>query len=374
MLGDLLVDAALEAVLGAIAEDAHRVVRDRGAVLDVAGVVGLGQEEGLAPGAAGERAQALGVLGHEHLVGVEVHDPVAGGGVEGCVAGRGEVAVPRVVQDARAVALGDLDGAVGRAGVDDDDLVDRVARGLQAAPDHRLLVLDDHAQAQGQALGRAGGSGDPIDARLQVAHGTRGLGHDAHALALAARALRQVALDVGQLGVQALRGGEECRRGLHGPELVEDDARVVEQHRLARVGLEHVHRGGGGRHQRGDGRALAQAELEQRAARLVAAMGIGDLAGLGDDRAVAGPVAGGQASGRGGDEAGGGDGLVRGRAGGCRGIDETEGHECVDRRRPANPECPRPPQKWGWDTGRPSNCSSAPSTEPIRRPVRSPQK
>ena len=55
-------------------------------------------------------------------------------------------------------------------------------------------------------------------------------------------------------------------------------------------------------------------------------MGIGDLAGLGDDGAVAGPVVGREARGRGGDEAGGGDGLVRGRAGGFRGIDETEGH------------------------------------------------
>jgi hypothetical protein len=51
VLGDLLVDAPLEAVLGPVAERAQRVVRDRGAVLEVAGVVGLDEVERLAPGA-----------------------------------------------------------------------------------------------------------------------------------------------------------------------------------------------------------------------------------------------------------------------------------------------------------------------------------
>ena len=83
---------------------------------------------------------------------------------------------------------------------------------------------------------------------------------------------------------------------------------------------------------------FAQGELEQRAARLVAAMGVGDLAGLGAEGAEAGPVRGGEASGGGGDEAGGGDGLVRGRAGGFGSIDETEGHVSVHRRRSKIPE------------------------------------
>ena len=81
---------------------------------------------------------------------------------------------------------------------------------------------------------------------------------------------------------------------------------------------------------------LLRRELEERAARLVAAVGIGDLAGLGADGAEPGPVAGGKAGGGGGDQAGGGDGLVRGRAGGFGGIDETEGHVSVHRRRPGN--------------------------------------
>ena len=333
VLGDLLVDAALEAVLGAIAEHAHRVVRDRRAVLDVAGVIGLGQEEGLAPGTAGERAQALSVVGHEHLVGVEVHDPVAGGGREGRVARRGEVAVPDVVQDAGAVALGDLDGAVGRSGVDDDDLVDRVARGLQAAPDHRLLVLDDHAQAEGQTLGRARGGGDAVDARLQLAHEPAAWARTRTPARLRRVHSARLRSTLGSSGSRRWAAVNSALAALRAPELVEDDARVVEQHGLARVGLEHVDRGGGGGQQVGGTvERFAQPSLQQRAARLVAAVGIGDLAGLGDDRAVAGPVAGGEAGWPRRDEAGGGDGLVRGRAGGFGGIDETEGHVLVHRR------------------------------------------
>ena len=144
---------------------------------------------------------------------------------------------------------------------------------------------------------------------------------------------------LGSSGSRRCAAREQRRRGLDGAELVEDDAGVVEQDRLARVGLEHVDSDGGGGHQRAAAsEPLAQAELQERAARLVAAVGVGDLAGLGDDRAIAGPVAGGQAGGRGRDEAGGGDGLGRGRAGGFGGIDETEGHGCVHRRGPGNPE------------------------------------
>ena len=112
--------------------------------------------------------------------------------------------------------------------------------------------------------------------------GPAACGQHAHARALAARALGEVALDVGQLGVQALGGAEQRLGGLDGSELVEDDARVVEQDRLARLGLEHVDGGrGGGQQDRRGSSPCCRRELEQRAARLVAAVGIGDLAGLG---------------------------------------------------------------------------------------------
>ena len=95
----------------------------------------------------------------EDLVGVEVEDPVRRGRVEGDVARGGEVVLPRVVQDAGAVLQGDLHGPVRRPGVDDDELVDPGGGGGQAAPEHRLLVLDDHAERQRQTLGGARGRG-----------------------------------------------------------------------------------------------------------------------------------------------------------------------------------------------------------------------
>ena len=70
-VGDLLVQAALVAILGAVSEEAQGVVGHGGAFVEVAGVVGLRQVEGLAPGASGERAQQSHVLRQEHLVGVE---------------------------------------------------------------------------------------------------------------------------------------------------------------------------------------------------------------------------------------------------------------------------------------------------------------
>src|SRR5205823_7096018 len=65
LVRDLLVDASLEAVLRPVAEDAERAVGRGRAVAGVAREVGLDDEEGLAPDAAGHRRQALDVLLHE---------------------------------------------------------------------------------------------------------------------------------------------------------------------------------------------------------------------------------------------------------------------------------------------------------------------
>ena len=127
--------------------------------------------------------------------------------------------------------LGDLDGAVGRAGVDDDDLVDRAAHGLQAAPEHRLLVLDDHAQAQRQALdglaAAATRSSAGCRARTRPPPGA-GCGCPCAGGACTRRccARRAAARD---------RGGGRRRRAPRRPsgaELVEGDAGGVEHHGL----------------------------------------------------------------------------------------------------------------------------------------------
>ncbi len=80
------------------------------------------------------------------LVGVEHQDPVARRGVDARVARGGEVALPLLVEHGRAERLGDLDGAVDRAGVDDDDLVDDPLHARKAARQVLLLVAHDHAE------------------------------------------------------------------------------------------------------------------------------------------------------------------------------------------------------------------------------------
>ena len=213
-LGDLLVQASLEAILLAVAEHPQRVVRDRGTVLQLAGVVGLGEVERLTPGAPGQRAQQLGVLAHEHLVGVEVDQPVAGRGLEGDVARVGERARPLAFDHLRAERAGDLDRRVGRAGVDDHDLIDGVGDRRQAARQHLLLVAHDHAQAQPQAARRLGARRQRQRALGQRRHGRV---QRAGACGPAQRTpplryLHEVALDLSELWVKPLGGLEQRAR------------------------------------------------------------------------------------------------------------------------------------------------------------------
>ena len=272
LVGELLVDAALEAVLGAVAKEPQRVVLDGRAVLELADVVGLGQEDALAPGVAQQLAQARAVALDEDLVGVEVHQPIGGRRVQADVAGRGEVAVPLVVQDGRAEGLGDRDRPVGRPGVDDDQLVDEVHHSGQAAREHRLLVLDDHAEAGGLIGRRHGLLGGALGTRAEVAQRAQHLRRQAlgrgDALLAAALALAQVGRDVGEVGVQALGGAKERLGGDERAQLVEQDAGEVQQDRLARGVLERLD-GGDRAGQQALGvlptgaRAVAQHRLQQ---------------------------------------------------------------------------------------------------------------
>ena len=300
-VGDLLVDAALEAVLGPVAEDAQGVVVDGRAVLEVAGVVGLDEEERLAPDAAGELAQARGLpLAHD-LVGVEVDDPVARRGLEGDVARRGEIAGPLGLHDRGAERPGDLDRAVGRAGVDDDDLVEVAGDGLQAAREHRLLVAHDHAERDRQALGGAGAAGHALGVGLEAAQRRDDRARQARDDAVAAPAgdLVEVALDVGEVRIEPARGLEERLGAGERAQLVEGDAGQVEQERLARLLVEDRQPlGGHGDEDRGDlldGAARGgEAGLQELLADGVAAVDVGLAGRVAEERAVAGEVAGGQ--------------------------------------------------------------------------------
>ena len=117
-----------------------------GADLLLAREVGLDQPVRLAVRLGGELPEAGRVAVLEPLVGIEPQDVGAGGGLDAVVAGIGEGAVPGEVQHRRAERLGDLDRAVGRARVDDHDLVDAVRARGEAVREHLLLVLHDHAQ------------------------------------------------------------------------------------------------------------------------------------------------------------------------------------------------------------------------------------
>jgi len=301
-VGDLLVQASLEAVLGPVAEHAQRVVHHRGPVLRVTGVVGLRQVERLTPGAPRQRAQQLCVLAHEHLVGVEVQQPVSARCIERHVARLRERACPRVLDNARSDRPRQLDRRIGRARVDDHDLIDRAGDRRQAAREHLLLVAHDHAQAQTQPLCGPGARGDlqGLARELGQRRAQRRAADGATLQAPSHGKLGEVVLHVLELRVQALSGHEQRFSGVQTPQLLQDDAGVVEQPRLAGLALEHAQ---GARGERNEQRRLAcgrgaptrpQPPLDQADAHPVATVRVRDRLDLLEQLAVAVEVVDGQ--------------------------------------------------------------------------------
>ena len=125
------------------------------------------------------------------------------------------------------------------------------AQRLEAAREHLLLVLHDHAQRERQVLHRAGAGRDPAGARGEAARaggvhaGQPRLGAGAQAGLLEVRGRVRV------LGVEPQDGPEDVGGGARLAELVEQHAQVVQEHRLARLLLERIREaGGGGRRRR----------------------------------------------------------------------------------------------------------------------------
>ncbi len=125
----LLVHPVLPAHVRMVAEEPHVIdihgradalVRPGARLHDVGGVFVFEAGEQL--------AQLLAVFFVEPVIGVEPEDPVPRGVSQALIAGAGEVVAPGEVEDAGAEGGGDFLGAVGRAGVDDDDFVDEVGR------------------------------------------------------------------------------------------------------------------------------------------------------------------------------------------------------------------------------------------------------
>ncbi len=66
---------------------------------------------------------------------------------KGLVAGGGKIVPPGKIIDFVGKAGGNLPGAVGGAGVHDDDFVHQIRRALQTARQYILFVFHDHTQA-----------------------------------------------------------------------------------------------------------------------------------------------------------------------------------------------------------------------------------
>ena len=111
-------------------------------------------------------------LGRDLFVGVEDQRPALRGHPQRHVAGPAEIAAPFAVLELGSELLRDLDRAIGRAGVDDDNLVDDAFDAAQAVFEEALLVLDDHAQADplGELLA-VGGRGRQAEQELAGALG-----------------------------------------------------------------------------------------------------------------------------------------------------------------------------------------------------------
>ena len=100
-----------------------------------------------------EIAEGAPRVGHDNLVAVDHQAVIARRLAERAVARRAHVAF--VQEDARAGRAGHLGGPVGRASVDDHDLVDLSPQALERGAEDAGLVLHDEtgAQTHGRAPG-----------------------------------------------------------------------------------------------------------------------------------------------------------------------------------------------------------------------------
>ena len=133
--------------VGVIAAVADEAAEDLVAAVDpVGGGVGGSGEQGADGGLE---------VGGEDFVGVEEEDPVAGALVDGGVL-LAAVAFEVFSEDAGVEGAGDVEGAVGGVGVDEDDLVGE-GDGCKGAGQVGLLVHRDHGDGEGHGTLRDGG-------------------------------------------------------------------------------------------------------------------------------------------------------------------------------------------------------------------------
>ena len=156
---DLLVNAVLPADFLVVAKQPDVVHRGGDAADRVGQAQALHAVGGVFVAQRGQQGpQLLAVDVVDAVVGVQPQDPVAGGVPQRLVARRREVVAPGEVHELHldAEGGGNLPGAVGRAGVHHDDLVDEVDGRAQAVAQVGFLILDN----RGQALAAAAAAGE----------------------------------------------------------------------------------------------------------------------------------------------------------------------------------------------------------------------
>ena len=101
-----------------------------------------------------EVAQVL-CLAFENFVGIDVQNPFAAACFERSVARTAEVVVPVTLDHGRACFTGELDRAIGRAGVVNNDFIDNVREAVETYRKDVGFVFDDHARAEQWHIGCA---------------------------------------------------------------------------------------------------------------------------------------------------------------------------------------------------------------------------
>ena len=84
----------------------------------------------------------------EDIVGVEPGDIVAGCLGKGKISGGGKVVAPREIEYFIGKGTGGYLSAVGRAGIDDDDLVKDIFYAFQAFWEGFFFILNDHTKGK----------------------------------------------------------------------------------------------------------------------------------------------------------------------------------------------------------------------------------
>lgn len=147
---DLFMDAGDVEEAGGVSEETG----DVGIAIGFGADVHQGQAgaEDAVLGQGGTKAVVL--IGGKFLVGIQAEDPIAAGMEEGGIAGGGEVIAPGEGMNFGTEGAGDLEGAIGGAGIDHHDLVGERADGIEATSEELFFVLND--QADGKARRRGG--------------------------------------------------------------------------------------------------------------------------------------------------------------------------------------------------------------------------